>query len=387
MPPAFFADRRVATHTLSGHPEHAGRLNAVLDLFEAEGIPSQLLRVQAQPATEEQLLRVHSPRHLEVLARTEQLENGAMIGADTYVFPESYGLARLAAGGVLAVVDAVCSGAAPNGLATVRPPGHHAPPEGIMGFCLLNHIALGARQAQQVHGLARVAIVDFDVHHGNGTQDAFYADPGVLFISSHQSPLYPGTGATQETGQGAGKGFTCNLPLPALSGDEALYTVYEQVGLPVLERFAPQLILVSAGFDAHWADPLANLEMTLGGLDRLVRRLLASAAMLCEGRIIFVMEGGYDLPALSHGWLNIVRALLDQPPGPDLLGAGGAFGVCFRGVAFASEGAARPALGVGGRLQFNRPYSIMRRRAAENKGTLQWQRSICATTTIELMRC
>jgi acetoin utilization deacetylase AcuC-like enzyme len=190
-----------------------------------------------------------------------------------------------------------------------------------MGFCLLNNIAIAARHAQRAHGIAQVLIVDFDVHHGNGTQDALYDDPSIMFISTHQSPLYPGTGMIGETGYGAGTGYTLNIPLPPGVGDSGYTTVFDHIVLPAARCFDPQLILVSAGFDAHWADPLANMRLSLAGFSALTRSLITLAQELCAGRIVFVLEGGYNLQVLSHGWANIARALLGQPDGDDPIGA------------------------------------------------------------------
>ena len=179
-----------------------------------------------------------------------------------------------------------------------------------MGFCLLNNIAIAARHAQSRHGLEKVLILDYDAHHGNGTNDIFYADPSVLFISIHQYPFYPGSGALNEIGADGGRGATINIPLSAGHGDESYRRLFAQVVIPAIERFQPDLMLVSAGFDAHWVDPLASMQLTLAGYDQLARQCLKLAERLCDGRIIFVMEGGYDLRALAHGWSNIARALL-----------------------------------------------------------------------------
>lgn len=320
MTTAFFTDEQFSVHTLQGHPEHAGRLEAVIRLYREKGIWEQVYRVAASPATDEQLLRVHTAHHLDVLKSVSRLDHPAMLEMDTYVVPASYELARMAAGGVIAVVDAVLRGEADNGIAAVRPPGHHATPARAMGFCLLSNVAIAARHARAVHHLERVAIVDFDVHHGNGTQDALYNDPNILFMSSHQSPLYPGTGAIHEIGSGAGKGFTANAPLAPGVGDEGIQELYEKFLWPLMRRFQPQLILVSAGFDAHWRDPLANLMFTLTGFDHITRELLHMAQEFCNGKIVFVMEGGYDLEVLSHGWLNIAHALLGSSEVSDPVG-------------------------------------------------------------------
>lgn len=320
MTTAFYTDARFSGHTLPGHPEHAGRLEAVIRLLDEQGITPRLQTIRAEPVTDAQLKAVHTERYLELIANTAHLHKTSMLGADTYVTPQSYALARLAAGGVCAVVETVVQGKATHGIAAVRPPGHHATPGMGMGFCLLSNIAIAARYAIQALGLARVAIVDYDVHHGNGTQDVFYDDPQVLFISSHQSPLYPGTGALYETGKGAGEGFTVNLPLPAGVGDSGFRQLFDEIVTPLITRFQPQLILVSAGFDAHWVDPLANLNLSLAGYNHLAHHMIGLARDLCDGKVVFVMEGGYDLVALSHGWLNIACALLGEESLSDPLG-------------------------------------------------------------------
>lgn len=321
MTTAFFTSAQLDSHTLQGHPEFAGRRQAVVSLLEQREVLSQLHVLQASPATDAQLTTVHKSHYLEVLSDSIPTNGIGYFDADTYLTSQSLELARLAVGGTIAVVESVLAGHHQTGMAVVRPPGHHATPRQAMGFCLFNNIAIAARYAQQTHGLERVAIVDFDVHHGNGTQDAFYDDPSVLFISSHQSPLYPGTGRLEERGRGDGMGYTINLPVPAYTGDMAFQSMYEEVVIPALKRFAPQLILVSAGFDAHFVDPLAQLNVTLGGFNHLCRLLLQASIDLCEGKIAFVMEGGYDLKALSHGWLNIAHLLLGQPALPDPYGA------------------------------------------------------------------
>jgi acetoin utilization deacetylase AcuC-like enzyme len=321
MATAYVTDTRYAAHTLDGHPEHAGRLVAVQNALENDSLIERMIKLEARLSSEEDLRAVHVPGYLELLSETAQLDGIAMMGADTYVTPDSYVIARLAAGGVLQAVDAVMQADADNALAVIRPPGHHATPSMGMGFCLLNNIAIAARYAQRVHHAERVLIVDYDVHHGNGTQDVFYDDATVMYISTHQSPLYPGTGTVLETGEGAGKGYTINIPLTAGVGDHGYAQVFEEIVIPAAQRFAPQLMLISVGFDAHWADPLASMCLSLGGYDRLARTLLAAAGTLCDGRIVFVMEGGYNLVALGHGWANIGRALLGDGDVMDPLGS------------------------------------------------------------------
>jgi len=321
MSSASVTDTRFDAHTMANHPENAGRLQAIRRRLDEDGLTGRLVSLEPRPVDDDTVFAAHTQRYVAQLRRTSELSSVAMMGLDTYITPQSYELARLAAGGVVGAVDAVMRGDVDNALAAVRPPGHHATPSQGMGFCLLNNIAIAARYAQREHGLERIVIVDYDVHHGNGTQDILYGDPAVLYISTHQSPLYPGTGGIGETGQGVGTGYTLNIPLPPGVGDAGYSQVFDEIVLPAMQRYTPELILVSVGFDAHWNDPLANMQLTLNGYDRLARSLLAAAGELCEGRIVFVLEGGYNLQVLSHGWANIGRALLGDssvldPVGP-----------------------------------------------------------------------
>jgi acetoin utilization deacetylase AcuC-like enzyme len=307
-------------HTLERHPENAGRIERIWEVFRSAGVLDHLLVLQPQPASVEQLTRVHTARHVELI-RQASGEGPVLLDPDTYVMPVSYEVARLAAGGVIAAVDAVLGGRADNALAVVRPPGHHATPARAMGFCLFNNVAVAARHAQAVYpAVKKVLIVDYDVHHGNGTQDAFYADPSVLYISTHQYPFYPGTGALTDIGEGDGRGTTINIPLRAGTGNASFTQLYEKVVWPAVCRFQPDLILVSAGFDAHWADPLAMLQLDLKGYTHLTRELIRMAHEVCHGRIVFVLEGGYNLEALSYGVLNIAYALLGKDEIADPLG-------------------------------------------------------------------
>ena len=320
MTTAYTTDPRFARHDDPGHPERAARLQAIDRALSAGGLAARLLYVEPRAATRDELLTAHEPGYLSRLEATRGQPPGRL-EIDTYVTPYSDEIARLAAGAVLAVLDAVLDGEAANGLAAIRPPGHHATPARAMGFCLLNNVAIAARHVQRQHSVGRVAIVDYDVHHGNGVQDIFYSDPSVLYISTHQSPLYPGTGALSEIGAGAGQGTTLNVPLPPGVGDAGYRAVFERVIAPALRRFAPELLLVAAGFDAHWADPLAQMALSLRGYDAITRQLVDLASELCGGRVIFVLEGGYHLGALANGWTNAVRALLgesgcDDPLGP-----------------------------------------------------------------------
>ncbi len=320
MTTAYITDSRVQVHTLEGHIENAERLAAVQARIAADSAAAQLLALTPEPADDALILSVHTREYLELLKWTEG-QNGVQLGADTYALPESLGAARLSCGAVLRAVDALCSGEADNALVATRPPGHHAIPEMAMGFCLLANVAIAARHAQRAYGLERILIVDYDVHHGNGTQDIFYQDGSVYFCSTHQSPWYPGTGALHETGTGPGAGTTLNLPLPAGVGDAGFKRLYSEVVWAAARRFRPQLMIVSAGFDAHWRDPLGGLQLTLSGYADLTRELIAMAAELCEGKIIFAQEGGYDIEALSCGMLNVAYALLGLPTVCDPIGA------------------------------------------------------------------
>ncbi|MCZ7538837.1 MAG: histone deacetylase [Anaerolineae bacterium] len=308
-------------HDLPGHPEHAGRLQAVRRRLGEDGLLERVRSESLRPVDPSLLGAVHTPQHLDQLQATARLPGSRMLEPDTYATPRSYEIACLAAGGTVRAVEAVLAGEARNAAALIRPPGHHATRSRAMGFCLINNVAVAARHALRVQGVERVAIVDYDVHHGNGTQDIFYDDPAILYLSTHQSPLYPGTGSMTETGRGAGWGFTLNVPLPPGVGDEGFWQVFCAVVLPALDRFRPDLVLVSLGFDAHWADPLANLALSLSGYDRLARCLIEGAETWCAGRIVFVMEGGYDLEVLSCGWANLIRALLGDEGAADPLGS------------------------------------------------------------------
>jgi acetoin utilization deacetylase AcuC-like enzyme len=239
---------------------------------------------------------------------------------DTYVGPHSYAAALRAAGGLLQAVQAVLQGEANNAFALVRPPGHHAVASRAMGFCLFNNVAIATRYALREFGLERVLIVDFDLHHGNGTQDAFYEEPTVLYFSTHQYPYYPGTGHYQETGRGAGQGYTVNVPLPAGVGDTGYERVFAEILVPVARRYKPQLILASAGYDAHWADPLGGMLLSVSGYVSMARTLVALAEELCQGRLVLTLEGGYSLEALAASIAATFAVLLEDEQVMDPLG-------------------------------------------------------------------
>jgi acetoin utilization deacetylase AcuC-like enzyme len=288
------SSERFAEHvTPPGHPERPERAD-VFDSVATDFKRSGGVVQEPRPATREELARIHSAGYLDEVAATAG--RAAMLDPDTFTSPESHEIALLAAG---AAIDAArhAFGTGEPAFALVRPPGHHAEPDRAMGFCLYNNIAIAAA-ALRAEGAARVAIVDIDVHHGNGTQAAFFADPTVLFVSSHQYPYYPGTGAAEETGTGAGTGFTLNIPMAAGARDSEFESNCASLVIPALDRFRPEAILVSAGFDAHELDPLAGMRMTAAGYRRLIEMLDAAATRLCGRRIALVTEGGYHLPAL-----------------------------------------------------------------------------------------
>jgi len=256
---------------------------------------------------------VHTPKHIERIHRLDE-SGGRSIDPDTAVVPGSYAAATHAAGAILAAVDEVLAGDADAAYCLVRPPGHHATRDRAMGFCLFNNIAIAAAYARERHGLERVAIVDFDVHHGNGTQEIFWGDPDVLYLSVHQFPFYPGTGDWRETGGEDAGGATVNVPLPAGSGDAEYLQTFDTLFLPLLDRFQPELLLVSAGYDAHRQDPLANMALSTEAYAAIMTRLRAAADRHSGGRIVAALEGGYDLEALSASVWASVEGLIEASP-------------------------------------------------------------------------
>jgi acetoin utilization deacetylase AcuC-like enzyme len=288
-----------------GHPESPARIGAVLDAL-ADARFSALPRREAPRATREQLARVHAPQLIDQVL-DEDAPSWRQLDPDTWMSPASAEAALRAAGAVVAAVDAAIADPGQRAFCAVRPPGHHATPSTAMGFCLFNSVAVGAAHALAAHGLERVAIVDFDVHHGNGTQDIFWNDARVLYASSHQSPLYPGSGARDETGAGN----IVNAPLAADSGSAVFRSAYERIVLPALDAFAPQLVMISAGFDAHRLDPLANLNLEADDYAWITARLVELADRHAAGRIVSSLEGGYSLTALREATAAHVGVLLD----------------------------------------------------------------------------
>ena len=309
MTTALYSHEACLRHdTAPGHPESPARLRAVLDALDGDAFAA-LARYAAPEATVDQIARVHPRDHVERILGHMPETGYRRLDADTIVSPGSGEAALRAAGAVCAAVDAVVAGTVENAFCAVRPPGHHAEPEVPMGFCVFNSVAVGAAQARAVHGLERVAVVDFDVHHGNGTQAMFYDDRDLFYGSTHQSPLYPGTGSPRE--QGCDRNIV-NLPLPPGAGSEMFREAVTAVLLPALRRFAPDMILISAGFDAHADDPLAGLRFGDDDFRWITAELGELAAARCGGRIVATLEGGYNLDALARSAALHVRTLMGR---------------------------------------------------------------------------
>ena len=296
-------------HDLRGHPENQQRLRTILRVLDEHKMRERLTLIPAVSITPQRLERVHESNYIEQVRYVAQ-RGGGHLDPDTYVRPASCEAARMAAGGLVEATRAVLDGEVDNAFALVRPPGHHALRNRGMGFCLFNNVAIAARYALAERGLDRILIVDFDVHHGNGTQDEFEADPAVMYISTHQYPYYPGTGHWSETGYGDGAGSIVNVPLEGGVGDLGFARIFQEIVAPAAWRFQPQLILVSAGYDAHWDDPLAYMQLSIGGYAAIARALKDLAEELCSGRLVFTLEGGYHLEALAYSILNTFAVLL-----------------------------------------------------------------------------
>jgi acetoin utilization deacetylase AcuC-like enzyme len=293
-----------------GHPERPERLEAMRRGLREGELLDALIALGPRPATRAELLRVHTPAHVDRLAAAEGKR--LRFDPDTAMSPRSYAAAVGAAGAVAEAVGKVLDGAIDRAFCSVRPPGHHARADRAMGFCLLNNVAVGAALAL-ARGLKRVAVIDFDVHHGNGTQEAFWTDPRVLYVSSHRFPFYPGTGDLDEVGEGDGRGFTVNLPMPPGMGDGDYRRAYREVVEPIGRAFDPELVLVSAGFDAHRDDPLGGMSVTASGFAELMDVCLAVASGAARGRLVAVLEGGYDLDGLAESAAAVVGRMLERP--------------------------------------------------------------------------
>lgn len=290
------------------HPERPDRLRASLAALQQSDVWEQLHHIDPIPATVEQIAYAHKPGYSEHIRQSCEAE--IPLTYDTPVGHESYDIALLSTGGVLCAAEAVATKKVKNAFAMVRPPGHHATPGQSMGFCLFNNIAVTARYLQREHGVGKVAIVDWDVHHGNGTQDIFYEDASVFFFSIHQSPLYPGTGSRYEQGSGKARGTTLNVPMPPGSGDSEYIAVFEDVLIPALHGFSPEFILISAGFDAHFLDPLAHIDLTAEGFAKLTDLVLDVAEEIASGNVVSALEGGYSLKGVSESIVAHVERLV-----------------------------------------------------------------------------
>jgi acetoin utilization deacetylase AcuC-like enzyme len=296
------------------HPERPERFDAVVRGLRQAGLLERLARVDRRAATEEELLLCHTAEYLRTARHDALSGRPSLSTGDTDITPNSWDVASQAAGGVLNAIDAVATGRVRNAFCAVRPPGHHATASRGMGFCFFNHAALAARYAQRRHGLERALIVDWDVHHGNGTQDIFYSDPTVFFFSTHQWPLYPGTGRADETGEGAGVGTTMNFPFPAGSGRKEILGAVENSLAPAAERFRPDLVVISAGFDSRLGDPLGRFTLTDRDFADLTRAVMEMAARHAGGRVVSVLEGGYNLDGLASASAAHVEALSEPRP-------------------------------------------------------------------------
>ncbi|MEE3326042.1 MAG: histone deacetylase [Myxococcota bacterium] len=307
-PIALIEDIRFQHHREpTGHPERAERLRAIARALAP--YDSDLTRLTPRLAEEEELLRVHALPHVQTIAASAG-QPLSRFDADTFGSEESFSVARLAAGSTIDLALAVARGDFRSGLSAVRPPGHHAESNRPMGFCLFNNVAVAARALQAEVGLDKLMILDWDVHHGNGTQHTFESDPSILYVSTHQYPHYPGTGAFEEAGQGAGSGATVNLPMPPGCGDTEYIGLLQRVVGPIARNFKPEMILVSCGFDAHRDDPLAGMEVTQAGYQAMTLLIRELAEEICQGRLLFVLEGGYALSGLEEGTRAVLGGLL-----------------------------------------------------------------------------
>lgn len=284
--------------TGEGHPESPERLVSIVMRLGEIGLLKKLTLIEPIPANEDDILLVHSKDHFETI-KNAWGEEIAAITPDTPISEESFRVAMLAVGGVLTGIDRIMAGEVANAMALVRPPGHHATPNQAMGFCLFNNVAIGARHLQKRHGVERILIVDWDLHHGNGTQEVFYEDPSVLYFSTHQYPHYPGTGSYHETGEGKGKGFTINIPMRGGTPVDEFMKKFRDALYERALEFSPEFILISAGFDAHRNDPLGELLLTEDSYAEMTKAVLDIANKCCKGRVLSALEGGYNLNALA----------------------------------------------------------------------------------------
>lgn len=312
MGTGLITDPRYNLHdTGVSHPEQPARCDSILAALEAAGLRKRLVDLEPRPAAEAELLLCHQRDYLDTVQSDIDAGRGMLSTGDTAISAESLTVATLAAGGMLAAVDSVVAADMRNAFCVVRPPGHHAGPSRGMGFCVFNNVAIAARYAQRMHKLQRVAIVDWDVHHGNGTQDVFWRDGSVFYFSTHQAGIYPGTGSANETGEGSGAGTTLNCPFPAGAGQEEILGAVQDKFAPAMESFRPDLLLISAGFDSRKDDPLGGFVLTDEDFAELTRALMVIADKYAQGRVVSVLEGGYNLEGLGLAAAAHVKALLE----------------------------------------------------------------------------
>lgn len=314
MKTAVIWDERFTKHMMGlGHPESPSRLFAIKEVLDGDGVGKEVVFAEPREASKEEIEYIHDKSYIESVEKTKGQEP-IYLDPDTVACGDTWMAAKLAAGATLTLIEDVVKGDFKNAFAFVRPPGHHAERNRAMGFCFFNNIAIGARYAVKNLGLERVAIVDFDVHHGNGTQHAFYEDGNIFFTSVHRSHFYPGTGLASETGEGEGRGATLNIPLEYGADDDVYKKVFDGKIIPAVRNFGPQLILVSAGFDPHYRDPLGGMKMTTGGFAWIGKQLAALAGECCKGKHVYVLEGGYDLRAIRESTEKVLEAMVASKP-------------------------------------------------------------------------
>lgn len=302
-------DNRYMDHVANSyHPESQERLQVVYKMMQEPDLQGKLVEIQPRMATDEELELIHVRRYIQLVASTAG-RDFTMLDPDTYACSQSYGTAKLAAGGTLVAAEKVIKGELDNAFALIRPPGHHAESNRAMGFCLFNNVAIAAGYAIKTHNVKRALIIDWDLHHGNGTQHSFYERADVLYFSSHQFPYYPGTGYINEMGSGAGKGFTVNVPLQAGPGDAEYMKVFEEILEPIALEYKPEIVFVSAGFDIYYQDPLGGMQVTPAGFANLAKIVLEFARKTCNGKVVFVLEGGYHLNGLRDSIKEVLKTM------------------------------------------------------------------------------
>ena len=305
-------DNRFLQHSAGfANPESPERLAAIYEMLDNPLMAWKFTHIDAREASHKEIETIHSPSYVEFIASTAG-KRSVYLDPDTATSPETYEIAKLAVGGVCNAIDGVMNGTVDNSFALVRPPGHHAEKDTAAGFCVFNNIAIGAMHAIQKYNLKRILIIDWDLHHGNGTQHSFYGDQRVLYFSTHQYPYYPGTGSLQETGRGQGEYYTINVPLSTGAGDAEFVKIFRKILQPVAMEFKPELVLLSAGFDTYFQDPLGGMRVTPDGFAAMTRILLNIADACCHGRFVAVLEGGYHVAGLTKSVKAVLEEMLDE---------------------------------------------------------------------------